>query len=80
MFDQKEICEYEEKTGNGKNWTNTKKYFITLIKQKQQYTKTLQSYQGGGYESANSFGETSSVTSSGTSLPPLTLPQPTNDG
>ena len=50
MFDQKEICEYEEKTGNGKNWTNTKKYFITLIKQKQQYTKTLQSYQGGGYE------------------------------
>ena len=72
LFEEKELTEYEDKAKADKDWSGTKKYFIKLIKSKKRHTKTIQAYRGG-YDSANSFGETSSVTSSGTSRPPSTI-------
>ena len=72
IFDEKDMMTYEEKSEADRSWAATKTYFNTIIARKDKFAEE-RTARREGYESANSFGDTGSVTSNGSSYPPSNI-------
>jgi hypothetical protein len=72
LFDEKEMMAYKEKSVADRLWALTKTYFNTIIARKDKFAEE-RTARREGYESANSFGDTGSVTSNGSAYPPSNI-------
>jgi hypothetical protein len=85
MFTEIEMTDWEDKAEATKIWTEAKKYFGALYKKRRSYESDMKAHRAG-FESANSIGELTRITSAtsigGTtqaSRGSRTLKSPTNE-